>query len=374
MHIGILTLPLHTNYGGILQAYALQTVLQRLGHTSVVLSRHRIIKPPFKKRIRLYVQRALRRYIWRNSEEPVFLEDRQQADYALISQHTQAFIDRYIRYINDDYFTKVKEKDYNALIVGSDQIWRPQYYWIEQAFLLFAQSWHIKRISYAASFGTDEWPLTPQQTAMCRELVKKFDAVSVREDSGVALCKKQLGVTATHVLDPTLLLQPSFYEKLIADMPRLAQHGHMLLYILDETPQKKEIATRLLAVSGMKAFYRSNPQVEDENAPLENRIQPPLEEWLSGIRDADFIVTDSFHACVFSILFRKPFAVVGNPFRGLARIQSLLRQFHLQERLITTVEDVRPSLFSPLPDEVETRLVQLRTSSLSFLTNALSMP
>ena len=72
-------------------------------------------------------------------------------------------------------------------------------------------------------------------------------------------------------------------------------------------------------------------------APLAERVQPPVEQWLRGFYDAEFVVTDSFHACVFSILFHKPFIVVGNARRGMSRFKSLLSIFALGDRLVMDV-------------------------------------
>ncbi len=82
-------------------------------------------------------------------------------------------------------------------------------------FLDFVKGQNVKRLSYAASFGTDKWEFTPQQTAICSPLAQKFDLVTVREGSGVKLCKDHLGVNAVHVLDPTMLLTKEDYISLI---------------------------------------------------------------------------------------------------------------------------------------------------------------
>ena len=80
-------------------------------------------------------------------------------------------------------------------MVGSDQVWRPMYYptKIENAYLDFARDWNVKRMAYAASFGTSDWEYTAGQTRRCRELLRKFDVVSVREESAVGLCRKFFG-------------------------------------------------------------------------------------------------------------------------------------------------------------------------------------
>ena len=136
-------------------------------------------------------------------------------------------------------------------------------------------------------------------------------------------------MNASHVLDPTMLLDVQDYVDLVkrADIPK--SKGTLLCYILDETESTTDLISRLASETGLVPF-RGNSRVEDWSAPLAERIQPPVEQWLRGFMDAELVVTDSFHACVFSILFHKPFVVVGNKERGLARVKSLLKMFGLE--------------------------------------------
>lgn len=340
MKIGILTLPLHTNYGGILQAYALQTVLERMGHEVVVIDTPNVKPNPslftLSKRV---VKRLLGKRVG------VFSERYHNTTYPIISQYTQPFIDKYIHRKVVNSPEELQESDFDAIVVGSDQIWRPKYYGkIENAYLAFAKGWHIKRIAYAASFGTDEWEYTEEQTKECGELLKKFDTVSVREASGVQLCKEHFGVEAKHVLDPTMLLTKEDYIRLIEAAGTPKSKGSLLNYILDETPEKCALIEKIAKGKNLKPF-RVNSRVEDHTAPLEERIQPPVEQWLRGFYDAEFVVTDSFHACVFSILFGKPFIVVGNKVRGMARFESLLKMCGLEDRLILNINEYKEQKF-----------------------------
>lgn len=338
MKIGILTLPLHTNYGGILQAYALQTVLERMGHNVEVIDFQRPYKLPLWKKHFVYAKRTIKKYVLKKNVR-IFKEEYKRKIKSIIRQHTQLFIDKYIHRRTIESFSEIKESDYDCIVVGSDQIWRPKYFSrIENAFLKFAEGWNIKRMAYAASFGTDEWEYTGKQTAKCARLLKQFDAVSVREASGVDLCREHLGVKAQHVLDPTMLLDAADYIKLFEAAGTPKSKGKLLNYILDETPEKQALINRIAKEKSLVPF-RVNSKVEDRFAPLTERIQPPVEQWLRGFCDAEFVVTDSFHACVFSILFNKPFVVIGNTERGLARFNSLLSLFGLEDRLITNMAE-----------------------------------
>lgn len=328
-------MPLHTNYGGILQAYALQTILERMGHEVTVTDIPYRVSLPVWKWPYSYPKRIIRKYLL-GKKDRIFFERYCNRTYPVISRYTQAFIDRYIHRTMVKDLSLLKEEDFDAFVVGSDQVWRPLYspYPIERAYLDFASRWKVKRIAYAASFGTADWEYTAEQTRRCGELVKKFDAVGVREETGVSLCREHLGVDAVHVLDPTLLLDADDYKRLVERSGVSPSKGNLLCYILDETEEKWNLVSRLANEKGLVPF-RGNSRVEDWTAPLEQRIQPPVEQWLRGFMDAELVVTDSFHACVFSILFHKPFVVVGNKERGLARVESLLGMFGLRDALYT---------------------------------------
>lgn len=333
MRIGIITLPLRMNYGGLLQAYALQTTLERMGHQVVVIDKSWRIKLPVWKWPYSYPKRLVKKYLL-GGKERIFFEQYANNAYPVTARHTVSFIDTYIHRLEVEKLSRLRESDFDAFVVGSDQIWRPIYCCdkIEESYLDFARDWNIKRIAYAASFGTDKWEYTAGETRRCGELLRQFDAVSVRESSGVRLCSEHFGVEARQVLDPTLLLNVADYVQLVEKACVSASNGNMMVYILDETPEKQELVSRLAADRGVVAF-RGNSRVEDWDAPLEERIQPPVERWLRGFMDAELVVTDSFHACVFSIIFNKPFVVVGNKDRGLARIHSLLGIFGLERCL-----------------------------------------
>ena len=330
MRIGILTLPLHTNYGGILQAYALQTVLERMGHEARVISLKSRKKPGTIGLLRYYLLSPIKQIILKKIL-PAKLSRKQ-------GYYTVKFIQKWIKC--DFYFSyyEIPQDRYDAIIVGSDQIWREKYVCdsnklpIETSFLDFAKNWNIIRISYAASFGTDEWEYNEQQTTNCKKLLEKFDAVSVREKSGVTLCHKYLNHDAQTVLDPTLLLRKEDYLKLFRKN-RKVKHGILMTYVLDEDESKRILIERLREKLGL-SIYKANISGIDAPNSSKKLVQPPLEDWLAGFADADFVVTDSFHACVFSIIFNKPFVVVPNVVRGTSRFESLLETFGQEFRIV----------------------------------------
>ena len=298
--------------------------------------------------------------------------DKEYNDYAkTFSTYTYPFILKNIKRFEANYnYSNIKKNDFDAFIVGSDQVWRPKYFGqgiISRAYLSFAKKWNVKRISYAASFGTEDWEYTSQQTKECNELLRLFNAVSVRENSAVELCKEHYGVEALHVLDPTMLLSKEDYTTLFEVARTPKSSGSLMCYILDSNEEKENIISQIEKKLYLKAFS-VNSKYEVADAPIEERIQPPVETWLRGFYDAEYVITDSFHACVFSILFEKPFIVYGNKERGMARFLSLLSIFGLEDRLITNNEEAEKVISKPIDwEKVNTIKHEWQEKSINFL-------
>ena len=371
MKIGILKLPLYTNYGGILQAYALQTILERMGHNVVIFDTPKFLRLPLWRYPIVYPKRIIQKYILKKGNR-ILSEQYKNKIYPIVTQHIITFINQYINRLEVSDFKNLSNYDFDAIIVGSDQIWRPIYYpKIENAFLKFAEQWNIKRISYAASFGTDKWEYSRKQTKQCARLVQKFDFVSVREESGVQFCKKYFNIAASLVLDPTMLLDKKDYINLFLKSEVQKSPGNLLVYILDETPDINILVDTISKKHKLIPF-RVNSRIENSKALVSDCIQPPVEQWLRGFYDAELIITDSFHACVFSIIFGKPFLVVGNKHRGLSRINTLLNYFSLQKRLIVDYTSFCSDvLFNYQTQEVLDKLDLLRKQSIGLLYESL---
>lgn len=361
MRIGILTLPLNTNYGGIMQAYALQTVLERMGHEVSVISLKHQYPSGIIGHLKEYVFSPIKQWILRTVIPASFVNNK--------NYYTNKFIRKRINIALYHSFSEIMPYEYDAIVVGSDQIWRKKYVCgsykrsIESSFLDFAETWNIKKLSYAASFGTDLWEYNEQQTNNCKKLIHKFNAISVREKSGIMLCKRFLNANAVQVLDPTLLLTKEDYCALVKNLH--PQKKHILMtYILDFDINKENIINLIAGTLNIKVF-KANQEEIDKLTSHKNIKQPPIEYWICGFRDADFIITDSFHACVFSIIFNKPFIVIPNYERGFSRFESLLSLFKQDFRLIKD-----PTNFT-LNDEIKKspncNIENLKDVSLRFL-------
>ena len=376
MKVAIVTLPLHTNYGGLLQAYALKTCLEGLGHETTVLDMEdkmpapKLYKAPF-----VYARRMLGRMFKGAAAPEVFRERRFKAELPVVSANTKVFVDKYIAPRMIRSFGQISHGEYEAFVVGSDQVWRPRYFpGVEDAFLRFAKGWDVRRIAYAASFGTDELEYEKPMLDNCVRLLGEFDAVSVREESGVKMCSEWFDRDdVEHVLDPVMLLDVDMYRSMAADVAEHPAKGKLVTYILDKDAHKQSVVD---FIAGVGSFDVHDISVSpyDGTLPLEDRVVPSVEQWLAGFADAEFVVTDSFHGCVLAILLHKRFVVVGNSSRGLARMQSLVDMFGLDQRLVQGIDpedDGEYFLSDPDWTAVDEVLAKRREECLEFLKNNL---
>ena len=312
--IGILTQHLLNNYGGLLQNFALQQCLKKIGHevktidylrTMNCIPLDRCLLSWAKTLLLFFIPGKRRRFVRCSYKgfRPCWADE---------------FVSKWINTTSKCYKYKASMLgNFDIVIVGSDQVWRPKYnYRIQDMFLEFARNLPIKRIAYAASFGVDEWEYTLRQTKVCSALAKKFNAISVREETGVNLCKEHLGVDATWVLDPTLLLDKEDYCEVCKDVP-IIKDRFLAAYVLDKNEAVRVQCESIAAERNLSLkFFEAST-----NASLS------VSEWLAMFRDAAYVVTDSFHGTVFSIIFGKEFKCLYNESRGSARFDSLLKLY-----------------------------------------------
>jgi hypothetical protein len=378
MKIGILTQPLHNNYGGILQNYALQKTLKDMGHEVWTIDRD-FYSPGYRKYASI-IKRLLLKPINRNAPIRVWPTNKEEE---IIRQHIKTFIKNNIQTTEKITSTKQlirlhQKYAFDAYIVGSDQVWRPRYSpCLTNYFLDFVESErNVKKIAYAASFGVDDWEFTEEQTRECARLAKQFDAISVREDSAVELCKKYLNVDAVHLLDPTLLLNKEDYLALINSVNTTPSNGDLFVYILDKDEKKTHIVNEVAKQKNLTPFELLPKQflIETNKNEIEKCIYPPIEQWLRSFSDAKFIITDSFHGTIFSIIFEKSFIVIGNKKRGISRFNSLLDLLNLRQRKIDEVENIDSSILKGKIDDdrIDSLINHLRKKSILFLSKSLS--
>lgn len=355
MKIGIVTQPLCNNYGGLLQNYALQQVLKRLGHEPKTIDFvERITFTRYLlstcKQLLISVLKCRRPRIRRYVAIPRFRNP-------IMADFVHSHIDR-TRIVH--LYTKeiITEERFDAVITGSDQVWRPIYNsYIEDMFLKFVPD-SIKKIAYAASFGVDTWEYNDIKTETCAKYAKRLDVISVREATGVELCKTHLGVNAEHVLDPTILAGTDAYKPLLKGKKG---PDYLFAYILDMTPEKKDYVKSMAKQKGLEARIHG----ADKEAILS------VEDWLSMIANASMVITDSFHGTVFSILFHRDFLSIVNQERGGTRFSSLLNPLEL-DNCMGDISQLQSLELSPIYwKQVDICLDKQRKDSMNFLTDAL---
>ncbi len=347
MKIGIITQPLEDNYGGILQNWALQQVLKDIGHEPITLDYG--LKYSWSR----YLLSCGKTLIYRlRRQDRRFPHRPRHGRYG--SKYSSEFI---FECINKTKPVKalstalLKEYKIDSIIVGSDQVWRPKYNnHIEDSYLEFAKDFSGKRISYAASFGVDEWEYTDIQTEHCRELVKSFNAVSVREESGITLCRDFLGIEAIHVLDPTMLINKDKYMELCKNVEK-SRGQYIAVYCIDIDDRKRKIISNISEKNKLPLKLFS--------ANSDARLT--IKEWLAMFRDAEMVITDSFHGTVFSIIFHKPFHTIVNEGRGSGRFYSLFDSLGISYNLDKNINW----------DMVDEKLGVLQKNSFNFLIYAL---
>ena len=380
MRVGIFNLQsTRANYGAVLQAAALEQfvrehVTPNVEHIDFSIPQSAKPKPRMVQFFRWKLH-GLKRRLRKMAGRPVPVSLKSVANVEVFEQFRKQNLNR-TEPVSDRAGLERVSQGYDAVIVGSDQVWRlaftgPGLY----AFFLSFVPEGCRRIAYAASFGTDQWEGTRQQTVEARRYLEQFCAVSVRERSGLAICSDVLGVKATHVLDPVLLAGREYFEGLLESEPVKTAHTDIVYYKLrDGIVQYADIEAIAagLGQSIDNIYYK--PLRTESSSRIEHSFYPVL-EWVDKIRGCGrMLVTDSFHGICFAILFEKDFLWIPNEDGGLSRLESLFEQLGLSDRRCRSVEDAQRMMADGCRidfGKVNARLDVLRKLSAEFLINSL---
>lgn len=365
--VALLTMRYDNNYGGNLQRYALYTVLQQLGCEVICLYIRDSWKEAWKETISpakqfIKICKQIIKHILRPKTFPRFPWEKENSLYVQATKITEPFFEKYIKHTKICYSTKDLEKNVykhkcEAIVIGSDQVWRKAYVLRYGLCTFFGGFIHYKqkidRIVYGASFGVYDQEYTTVEAQEIQRVYKKLDAVSVREKSGMDLCNEYGWTTpkATVVLDPTLLHSRSVYDNLIAaTQTKSLTKNKLWCYVLDVTSEHKNKIEEIAETRHIDIVFSS----------IEVGATDTIEQWLRNIKEADFIYTDSYHGVLFSIIYNKPFFLAANRQRGLSRFDHILNLFH-----ITDTENINWI-------EVNEILKKEQQKSLFFLRNAIN--
>lgn len=331
----ILTLPGYYNYGNVIQRYALQKFLSNngLNFVSYIHSKVNNQGSIYKHPKEVYVKapaRLVKRFLRRQKPYWYFPD---LSDYHKEIKREINLVNFVNKHINVKLFDS--NDRYDTYIVGSDQVWRK---WRNDSemlayyFLSFLKGRRVNRIAYAASFGKDKIDevMSVEDVEYVRPYIEQFDSISVREKSATNIIMDTWGIDGVaNVLDPTLLLDRSEYSRLIDKSDSKDQKiAPIFVYVLDETPAVKLFIEEIKTAKG-KDIMKIGAHGNTESDTL-----PSVEVWLKGFRDAELVVTNSFHGMLFSIINHTDFIVIERKDGGLSRIEDFMKDFGIHGRLI----------------------------------------
>ena len=334
MKVYILSLPLNWNYGGILQQFALQKFLNDMGLSVKLLSR---------RKSRNFLLRALVSFKWGillpmlskircfRESNPTLCVERFKRNHLKSSRNSFSGRD-----------LKLQVSDADLCIVGSDQVWNPEACpCLENYFFDFIKKdSKIKKIAYAASFGKDSFDIGKNKISKIASFIRDFDAISLREDSGVSILAKTFNISNAKVLpDPVLLLEPELYSDIIGS--KECKKNQVFAYILDQSEEKRNFIESVAKSLNLEVIYflPFKGLAQSENCYSYEK-DCTIENFLSGFRDSAFVITDSFHGTLFSLIFNVPFLSFRNKERGSTRFENILNKVQLLDRLISPFDDI----------------------------------
>lgn len=329
--VGLLNFHFANNFGAVLVPFALKRVIESLG---------------FEVEIINYVAQKF-------SRQGEFLK----------------FRGKYLNPVSREYSNieelKTDAENWNKIVVGSDQVWRM---FDTNVYMLEWAKGQCSFIAYAASFGHDCYEGSIPRSKACL-LLHRFDAISVREDSGVDICRNEFGVSAIQVLDPTFLLNSTTYDKII-DKEKVNIPNEPYICGVFLSAKSANYVNNPNILLSLRSKYKLINAIKDENGNFRS-----VAEWLALIKNAKYVITDSFHGTVFSIIYSKQFiTLMHEGFNGSARIPSLLKSLGISmERIFDNVNSITLDSFSKDIDylDVQCTLKKKKNESFIFLKNAL---
>ncbi|WP_029502254.1 polysaccharide pyruvyl transferase family protein [Lachnoclostridium phytofermentans] len=366
MKVGVVTFHNAHNYGASLQTWALQKVLKNLGTEPGVIHYHpNIIDKLYvapkldttKKKLKYMLKKdyrsRIKSQVYKNKRYNKFIREK----FHLIGDYTT-----YEELLNANL-------SLDAYITGSDQVWNSDHTGgFDPAYTLDFAKPGTKKISYAASVGREY--ILPQYREQFRQSLESYTAISVREPSAQpaieALTEKPVEV----VLDPTLLLEKKDYEEL--KRPGQFKGRYIMVYMMEANKELVQFANRLSVAIGLPIIQRKLPGVFRNE--LGSYYEDTAAEFLGEIEKAEYVITNSFHATVFSLIYEKPFISMLHTSTG-ARTSDLLKSVGLESHLLYHIEDFHDMKQFEIDDvdALRQRIRELRASSLDFLKRALEI-
>lgn len=364
MKVGVITFHNAHNYGASLQALALQRVLKDLKCEPVLIHYHPAVIDDLYEPVN---ERGLKRLF---KKSRMYLKKRPRA--RLIKyKHYQSFIQKNFKllgdYVSPDELNE-EELKLDAYITGSDQVFNPTHTGgYDKAYTLeFVKK--ARKLSYAASVGATRVEDIYREDF--KRSLSSFDAVSVREESAKADIEELSGLPVSVTLDPTLLLDRKAYD--VYKKPSQFSEKYILVYMMEKNKKMIALVNKISKAVGYPVIQRKLPGIFTNECGSYYTHDPG--EFLGDIEGAEFVITNSFHGTVFSILYEKPFLSMLHSATG-ARTVDLLTALGLESHLIYDPDEFRELERMKIRDmgRVKERIAALREESIEFLKRGLGL-
>lgn len=374
MKIGVVTWFHYKNYGTVLQAYALQQFLKTKGYNCVLVNYIPVYNRNFLQKVKYG---KFNRRIKNKIEAYRFKFSRKDIKEKLVDRNElfENFVNK-----NINLTPKIQSKNdllklndiIDCFICGSDQIWNPEN--LNGVYFLNFVSKKRKKISYAPSFGVSH--ISASKKKIIQQWINGFDKLSVREEIGANILKSLTKKDVEVVVDPTLLLSREDWEQIIVN-PDINE-DYILCYFLGDRKEYWEVVQKLQRLTGYRVVIipiRFNSYLQKYDI----RISTGPEDFIGLIKNAELIITDSFHGTIFSLIFQKDFYVFKR-FKDKAkdsqnsRIYNILKLVNLENRLIQKNFLIRSKndIYIDNYECVNRLLNEKIESSISFLIKALN--
>ncbi len=262
-------------------------------------------------------------------------------------------------------FSEIKEKDYDILMVNSDQTWRKfDKHFYDYGFLRFAENWNKKKFIYGAS-GIEFWNFDKKEIKIIKNLLKNFIGISVREKGSTNLVEKYLNITPDVVIDPTLLIDKKYYLYLIKDYPKnIYNNDYIFIYSFSSYKN----------IPAMKNFINKASSILNYDIyeyPFNNKSK--VEDFIYNISNCKAVVTCTFHGTLLSIIFNKPFITFTFDNKGKERLISLGKLLSVENRFVNKDEEPDVNLLTTPLNINYSIIKELRKQSINFIKKSLGL-
>ena len=315
MKIGILTFHWATNYGAVLQCYALQSFLDAKGHDVKIIN-----YKPHRYDDNIFTCLRYRKFLHFRD----YLNNRKKESALADFRNSRLHLTERVYSYND---IKPIASQFDVIISGSDQVVNPSFLMSGEGYGVISPTYFLgfpfngKRIGYALSFGCITYP--EKASYIARNYIKKFDIITVRENTGIDIMKIMGRDDAFVVPDPTMLQLPQFYHSLADECRTKRSTSYDYCFFIRHIAERKHAINNILKA---KRIIWNN---EDNDYTLQG--------WLNKIKHAEFVITDSFHCVVMCLKLHKPFVVITEHKGNIGmndRLYTLLDKISLSERII----------------------------------------